>query len=114
MKKFSLSVAALLVLCSLSLFAQSLRSIGYFVQGGQQAVTGSAVALPSFTANAICLATVSGGSQTVFIGGSSVTTSTGFPLAAGSGTCFPISNLNQLYVIAASTGSTVAWYGVTQ
>lgn len=88
------------------------QNLGSFVQGGQQAVTGTAAQLPAFVANAICLKVVDGGTQTVFIGAVGVLTSTGFPLVAGAGTCFPIANLNQLYVIAASTGSTVAWYGV--
>lgn len=104
MKRLLLGLA-----CAASIFAQSL---GSFVQGGQQAVTGSAVQLPNFVANAICLSVAPGGTQTVYIGGAAVSTSTGFPLAAGGGTCFPIANLNQLYVVATTTGSTVAWYGV--
>lgn len=88
------------------------QSLGSFVQGGQQTVTGTAAQLPAFVANAICLKVVDGGPQTVYIGSVGVTTSNGFPLVAGAGTCFPIANLNQLYVIASTTGSTVAWYGV--
>lgn len=104
MKKLFLTILIPLLLCA--------QQPSHFVQGGQQAVTGSAAQLPSFIASAICITVAPGGTQTVYLGGSAVTTSNGFPLAAGAGTCFPIQNLNQLYVIAASTGSTVAWYGL--
>jgi len=81
------------------------------VIAGQQSVTASAAALPStaLTRPACLLAPVTNGT-TVYIGPSGVTTSTGFPLAAGGSLCgLPVSNLNQLYVIASTTGSSVAW-----
>jgi hypothetical protein len=88
------------------------QSPSHYVQGNQQAVTGTAAQLPSFVANAICVKVVPGGTQTVYIGDSTVSTSNGFPLAAGDGTCFSIPNLNLLYAVAGSAGSRLAWYGM--
>jgi len=101
----------LLVLTAAALFGQS--PLGQFKAGGQQAVTGTAAQLPSFTSNAVCIEVIPGGSQTVYIGDSTVTTSNGFPIAAGTGLCFISQNLNKIYVVAASTGSTIAWYGLS-
>lgn len=89
-------------------FAQT----GNWQPGGQQAVTAVATALPSKVSTAVCVKVVPGGTQTVFIGGSTVTTSTGYPLAASESSCFQSNNLNRVYVVAASTGSTIAWFTV--
>jgi hypothetical protein len=100
------------VLFSVLSFAQT----GNWQPGNQQAVTGTATALPNVQTTAVCLKVVPGGTQTVFIGGSGVTTSNGFPLAvsstSGDSTCFQINNLNRIYVIASTTGSTIAWFTV--
>ena len=78
---------------------------------GQQAVTASAVALPTTTmSRPVCLYALPANALTVYFGPSGVTTSTGFPLAPGASMCgLTVSNLNQLYVIASSTGSSVAY-----
>lgn len=78
---------------------------------GQQSVTASAVALPTTTLNRpACIQALPGNGQTVYLGPAGVTTSTGFPLPPGAGLCnLPISNLNQIFVIAASIGSSVSW-----
>lgn len=94
--------------------ANVLPAGGAFAGTGQQAVTGSAAALPSLSTKQVCVTHVSGGSQTVvYVGSTSgVTTSTGFPLQQGQALCMPVSNVNLVYVIAASTGSSVAYAGV--
>jgi hypothetical protein len=77
----------------------------------QQAVTASAVALPSNSVHGFCVQALSTNALTVYVGPSGVTTSTGFPLAPGQGVCFQLSNINLVYVIASGTGSSVALTG---
>jgi hypothetical protein len=76
---------------------------------GQQAVTGSAVALPSNTAKEVCIRALSSGTQTVFYGPSGVTTATGQELLPGDKHCAPVSNSNQFFVIAGGVGTTLAF-----
>lgn len=76
---------------------------------GQQSVTGSAVALPSNTAKNICIRVLISGTQNVYFGPSGVTTSTGMELLPGDSWCGSIDNTNRIYVIAATTGSSVAY-----
>ena len=78
---------------------------------GQQAVTASAAALPSQAlTRTACVLALPGNTLTVYVGPSGVTTSTGFPLAPGASLCnLPVANLNQIYLVASSTGSSVAW-----
>ncbi len=106
MKK-SITIALLAVL---TIAAQS---VGTFKAGNQQAVTGTAAQLPSFLANVTCVKVLPGGTRVVYIGDSTVTTSTGYPLSVSESACFPALNLNQIYVVAAGTGSTVAWFGTS-
>ena len=79
---------------------------------GQQAVTATAAALPDRSGKVVCIKVLSAGTQEVYYGFSSaVTTSTGVELvaASGQGMCRPIQNANLIFVIAANTGSTVAY-----
>lgn len=78
---------------------------------GQQAVTGSAVALPSQAVTRTpCILNITGGTQTIYVGPSGVTTGNGFPIAVGGAFCgLTVSNLNQIFVIAGTTGSTASW-----
>lgn len=76
---------------------------------GQQAVTASAVALPSNAGRLVCLKVVASGTQNVFYGAAGVTTGTGQQLVPGEGICRPLDNSSRLFVIAAGTGSTVAF-----
>lgn len=76
---------------------------------GQQSVTASAVALPSNTAKNICIRVLISGTQNVYFGPSGVTTSTGMELLPGDSWCGSIDNTNRVYVIASSTGSSVAY-----
>ena len=90
------------------------QSVGILTATGQQAVTGSAVALASQANTVGCIKAVPGNSLTVYIGLAGVTTSTGYPLAAGESFCSPTNNLNRIFVIASTTGSSVAWFVTNQ
>lgn len=88
---------------------------GAFGVTGQQAVTASAVAI-AFTSPlpVICIKghPSNASPALVYIGStSSVTTSTGYPLAADDSVC--VSALKPIYVIASGTGSNVAWFTTT-
>jgi hypothetical protein len=78
---------------------------------GQQSVTASAVALPSTSlTRPVCLFAPNTNSTTVYYGPSGVTTSTGFPLLPGASMCgLTVANLNQIFVIASTTGSSVSY-----
>ncbi len=102
----------------LALACISFAQVGNWGQTGQQAVTGSAVvlALPS-TLVTVCVqgTPTNTNPSLVYVGNnSSVTTSTGYPLAAGQAVCTPIRNGASIYVIASGTGSSVAWFGTNQ
>ena len=74
----------------------------------QQAVTGSAVNLGTNTAKSVCVKALIGNTINVYVGAVGVTTATGFELPPGLGTCVGVSNTNLLYVIASTTGASVA------
>ena len=81
---------------------------------GQQAVTGSAVTLPTRGTGVVCLKGVPGNALTIYVGlTASVTTSTGYPLAASESLCTQVMNLGSFYVIASSTGSSISWVTFT-
>jgi hypothetical protein len=77
----------------------------------QQAVTASAVALPSNAVHGFCVKALPGNTITVYVGPSGVTTSTGYPLIAEDSVCYQLSNTNLVYVIASTTGASVAVTG---
>lgn len=91
--------------------ATSVGGVGTFFNG-QQAVTTTATALPSNNAKQVCVKALTGNSLTVFIGSSGVTTSTGMELAPGDSQCLGLNNSNLVFVVASSTGSSVAFDGV--
>ncbi len=74
----------------------------------QQAVTASAVVLASNSVHGFCVKALPTNAITVYVGSSGVTTATGYPLAAGDSICYQGSNTNLVYVIATTTGSSVA------
>ena len=74
----------------------------------QQAVTASAVALPTNSGKAVCVKVLLASTLNVYVGGSGVTTGNGYELAPGDSACWSLTNSNLLYVIASSTGSTVS------
>jgi hypothetical protein len=82
---------------------------GTFSTTNQQAVTASAAALPSNAAKRVCVQGLVANALDVFIGVTGVTTATGYPLTPGSSWCGTVSNSNQIFVIASSTGSSVAF-----
>ncbi len=79
------------------------------VLSGQQAVTGSAVALATHAAKNICVKALIANSLNVYVGPTGVTTATGMELAPGDSLCVPVSNSNLLFVIASTTGASVSW-----
>ena len=76
---------------------------------GQQAVTASAVVLPTVTAKRVCLKILIAGTQVAYFGPAGVAVATGQELSPGDAWCGGLDNLNRVYVIAAATGSTIAW-----
>ena len=76
---------------------------------GQQAVTGTAAALPTAAARAVCVMALPANAINVFVGPTGVTTSTGIPLQPGQSMCQPVSNSNLFFVVASTTGASVAW-----
>jgi hypothetical protein len=76
----------------------------------RQSVTASAVALGTNAAKSVTVRVLFGGaSDPIYIGTTGVTTSTGFPLYAGDAVTLAVANTNQVFVIAAGTGSSVAY-----
>lgn len=103
------------VVCSEDL-AGNLRIVGTVqpignasLLSGQQSVTASAVALASNASKTVCVKALASNSINVFVGPSGETTSTGFLLAPGEGTCQPLANTNLVFVIASTTGASVSW-----
>lgn len=76
---------------------------------GQQAVTGTAAALPSASTRAVCVTALSTNTISIFLGPTGVTASTGLELQPGQATCQPVSNSNLIFVVAATTGATATW-----
>jgi hypothetical protein len=76
---------------------------------GQQAVTGSAVALPGHATSSVCVNSLVTSTQEVYAGATGVTTGTGFQLSPGQGACWSIANSNLVFVIAPTTGATVSF-----
>ena len=81
------------------------------IVGFQQAVTASAVVLATNTTHGFCVKALPANALTVYVGPSGVTTGNGYPLAAGDSICYQASNSNLAFVIASSTGSSVAVSG---
>jgi hypothetical protein len=78
---------------------------------GQQAVTGTAVALTANAAAQVCVKAEIANTINVYIGPSGVTTSTGDELGPGEARCLPVVNTNLIFVVASTTGAKVTWSG---
>jgi hypothetical protein len=79
---------------------------------GQQAVTGTAMALPNQRSGVTCVKADPNNTSpaVIYVGLSpSLTTSNGYGLGASESVCTSASNLNTFYVIASGTGATVDW-----
>lgn len=76
----------------------------------QQAVTASAAALGTNTSKSVCIKVLAAGTQDpIYFGVSGVTTATGMELSVRDSWCGAISNTNQIFVIAAGTGTSVSY-----
>ena len=79
---------------------------------GQQAVTTSAVALPTTTdIIQVVIKANRANAAPVYIGPAGVTTVTGFELGAGDAIQLTTENMGLLYVIAAAGGNSISWIG---
>lgn len=56
----------------------------------------------------ITVLSLSTNTQTIYVGNSGVTSSNGFPLAAGAAIDLPVDNVNKIYTIGSGT---IAWIG---
>ena len=82
------------------------------IYSGQQTVTTSAVALPSQAlANGVVITAATANTGTVYVGPSGVTSSTGYPLAAGQSISYALANLSSIYIIGTNTTDAVAFTG---
>ena len=79
------------------------------VVSGQQAVTASAVVLPTNSCKTVTVKALIGNGVNIFIGPSGVSITTGLELAPGDFMTLPLTNSNLLYTIAASTGSSLSY-----
>lgn len=79
------------------------------IYGGQATATGTAAALGSQALqNGVTIQALSTNSGMVYVGPASVTTATGYPLAAGQAVAYNLANIADVYIVG--TGS-VAWTG---
>ncbi len=78
----------------------------------RQTSTTSAVALPSNAlSNGVIVKALSTNSGTAYIGPAGVTTSNGYPLAAGEAISYGVANTNQLYLIGSDATQIIAVTG---
>ena len=75
----------------------------------QLAITASAQQLADNAGKVVCIKVKDGGTQNVYFGPTGVTTSTGMELIPGETACRTASNSDLFFVIAAGTGSTLAY-----
>ena len=79
---------------------------------GHQTSSGTAVSIGSGAlVNGVIIQALATNVGKVYIGGSAVTTGTGFELQAGQATSAAVANLSALYVIAASSGDGICYIG---
>ena len=84
------------------------QAIGYTATG-QQAVTATATVVSGISYGTVCIKALSTNSISVFVGGSGVTTSTGFELTATQVPYCATVNKLPFYVVASTTGASVSW-----
>jgi hypothetical protein len=79
---------------------------------GQQTVATTAAALPNQAlVNGVAVQALSTNTQTVYVGGSGVTSTTGYPLAAGQAISFAVANADSVYVLGQNATDVVAFAG---
>lgn len=84
------------------------------IQNGQTTIGTTAAALSSSTApfnQNVMIKAASTNTGAVYVGASGVTTSTGFPLAAGQSVTVGAVSPSVCYVIGSASGQAVAWIG---
>ena len=91
------------------------NAIGYISSpssfaAGQQAVTASAAALPSASLTTGIVLT-NGSNAIVYIGGSSVTSSTGYALAVGASVGLVVAQLSSVYIIGTASSGNLSYLG---
>ncbi len=82
------------------------------VNVGQTSASTNAVPIHSGSiapTNGILVQALSGNTASVFIGGTGVTTVTGFELQKGQATSFAVANISLLYVVGSNTSDGVCW-----
>jgi hypothetical protein len=111
----ALSVSGLISTLSTLSHVTSVTHVASFIQPrnvilvGQQAVTTTATALPSHVAARVCIRVMTGGTQNVFFGPSTVSITNGMQLAPGESYCTETGNAANFFVVAPGTGSTAGW-----
>ena len=117
MKRYIAIAAILAVLAAPLLVSQAVITSGSTVVSGQVSVTTTAAALPNNPVRGgVCLTVASGSSNTVFVGGSNVSSSVGFEIQKSSASvqpilCLPV--INTAAIFAVSTGTaTLDWIEV--
>jgi len=79
---------------------------------GQQTVSPSAAALPGQAlVNGVAVQALSANTQTVYVGASGVTASTGYPLGPGQAISFAVANADSVYVLGQNATDVVAFAG---
>jgi hypothetical protein len=78
---------------------------------GQQASTGTATALPSNALTSGIVLTNIGATNAIWIGGSGLTTSNGYSLAAGASVGLVVSNTSSIYILQNTGASTLSFIG---
>ncbi len=82
------------------------------IASGQQTTTTSAAALPSQAlVNGIVITAASANTGTVYVGPSGVTSSTGYPLAAGQSISYAVANLSAISIVGTNATDVVAFTG---
>jgi len=77
---------------------------------GQQTITTTAASLPSSVlVNGVVL--TNGGTAIMYIGGSSVTSSTGYALAIGASVGLAVANLSSVYIIGTASSGNISYIG---
>ncbi len=110
--------AVLLILAIPYLASQAVLVSGATVISGQASVTATAAALPNNAVRSVCLTVASGSANTAFIGGSGVTTTTGFEIQKSAATLFPsvclnVNNTAAIFAVSSGT-ATLDWVATTK
>ena len=79
---------------------------------GQGTATSTAAALPNNPCKKITVKNNISSSQTIYVGPSGVTASTGLELIAGDSVDIPVSNTNLIFVITSTGSGTYSWLAV--